>query len=94
MNSQGCIQLIIGPMFSGKSTELQRRIRRHAISKRSCIAVKHYQDTRCAADEVATHDKQLLKATAAASLKEVMPLLMKHEVIGIDEGQFFSDACF
>jgi len=92
MNSiGGHIELILGPMFSGKSTELQRRIKRHSIAKHDCIVVKYFKDTRYAVEEMATHDKQLLKATAASSLEPIMEELLKHEIIGIDEGQFFPD---
>ncbi len=90
----GHIELIMGPMFSGKSTELQRRIKRHIIAKRDCIVVKYHKDTRYSMDEMATHDKQCLKATAAAALEDVYESLLTHDVIGIDEGQFFPDVNF
>ena len=43
---KGMLELIIGPMFAGKSTELLRRVKRHAISGKSCLYVKYAADTR------------------------------------------------
>ncbi len=90
-SAEGHIELIIGPMFSGKSTELQRRIKRHSIAKRDCIVVKYYKDTRYSVDEMATHDRSTIKATAASKLEDIYEGLLTHEIIGIDEGQFFPD---
>jgi thymidine kinase len=87
----GRIELILGPMFSGKSTELQRRIRRFTIAKKSCTVVKYRFDTRYAEDEMATHDKHLIKALPAIRLQDIYTQLTDYEVIGIDEGQFFPD---
>ena len=50
------IELIIGPMFAGKSTELLRRVQRHAISGKSCLYVKYAADTRYDNDCISTHD--------------------------------------
>lgn len=88
---KGCIELIVGPMFSGKSTELQRRIKRHTIAKRDCLVVKYIRDTRYSVDKMATHDQQFLKALAAPKLEPIFKSLLEHDVIGIDEGQFFPD---
>ena len=87
----GHIELIIGPMFSGKSTELQRRIRRHLIAKHDCVVVKHSRDTRYSVDSMATHDKQLISAISTTSLDDIYEELSKHDIIGIDEGQFFPE---
>ena len=55
---RGRIEVILGPMFSGKSTELMRRIQRHQIANKKCIVVKHTLDHRyCAPNYLATHDK-------------------------------------
>ena len=53
---KGMLELIIGPMFAGKSTELLRRVKRHAISGKHCLYVKYSADTRYDADCIATHD--------------------------------------
>ena len=54
---KGMIELIIGPMFAGKSTELLRRVSRHAISGKSCLYVKYAADTRYDEACIATHDQ-------------------------------------
>lgn len=53
---KGMLELIIGPMFAGKSTELLRRVKRHAISGKSCLYVKYAADTRYDVTCIATHD--------------------------------------
>jgi thymidine kinase len=55
----GKIEVIFGPMFSGKSTELLRRIRRHAAASRKCVVIKYKSDTRYSDDSMATHDRYL-----------------------------------
>ena len=53
----GEIQLILGPMFSGKTTELLRRIRRFQVAKRECVVLKYAKDTRYNVKEASTHDR-------------------------------------
>ena len=53
---KGMLELIIGPMFAGKSTELLRRVKRHAISGKNCLYVKYAADTRYDTSCIATHD--------------------------------------
>jgi hypothetical protein len=53
----GRCDLILGPMFSGKSTEMLRRIRRYTIAQKNCLVIKYARDTRYSADKLATHDK-------------------------------------
>ena len=59
MNHAGTIQLIFGPMFSGKSTELLRRIRRYTVGQRSCLVIKYLADTRYDEEQVSTHDRSV-----------------------------------
>lgn len=54
---KGSIEMIIGPMFAGKSTELLRRVRRLEIAGKKCLYVKYAADTRYDADCITTHDK-------------------------------------
>ncbi|OMJ65458.1 hypothetical protein SteCoe_38173 [Stentor coeruleus] len=91
--SKGEIQVIFGPMFSGKSTELLRRIRRYKIRNDSCLLLKT-KDTRYVNDDdkVVTHDEyNFLDAHSCDFLYEKLDLAMNYDVIGIDEGQFFTD---
>lgn len=55
---EGRIDLIIGPMFSGKSSELQRIVRRYQIANKRCLVVNYFADDRYSADAMtATHDR-------------------------------------
>ncbi|XP_071797765.1 thymidine kinase, cytosolic-like [Asterias amurensis] len=87
----GQIQVIFGPMFSGKTTELIRRIKRYEIANYSCLLIKYAKDDRYDKDGVATHDRQVTKAVATEMLYSLADMTEKHDVIGIDEGQFFPD---
>ncbi|XP_074545235.1 thymidine kinase, cytosolic [Halichoeres trimaculatus] len=89
--ARGQIQVIFGPMFSGKSTELMRRVRRFQIAQYNCLVVKYAKDTRYSDTGMATHDKNTMAAVPANRLEDVRPLALKACVIGIDEGQFFPD---
>ncbi|CAL1601914.1 unnamed protein product [Knipowitschia caucasica] len=89
--ARGQIQVIFGPMFSGKSTELMRRVRRFQVAQYNCLVVKYAKDTRYSDIGMATHDKNTMEAVPANCLEDVRPLALKACVIGIDEGQFFSD---
>lgn len=53
----GRCDLILGPMFSGKSTEMLRRIRRYTIAQKHCLVIKYARDTRYSVDKLATHDR-------------------------------------
>jgi len=89
--SRGQIQLILGPMFSGKSTELIRRLKRYQVAQYSCLIVKYAKDTRYDDTGIATHDRQTLKAVSATVLAQLTDKAANYDVIGIDEGQFFPD---
>ena len=89
--SKGQIQVIFGPMFSGKTTELLRRIKRYQTAKYTCAVVKYENDTRYNKDNVSTHDKQTYKAMSTMNLNQVKEKVLNYEVIGVDEGQFFPD---
>ena len=52
----GWIELVLGPMFSGKTTELLRRIRRYTVAKKRCLIVKHSKDDRYSKEKLSTHD--------------------------------------
>jgi thymidine kinase len=94
---QGSIELIIGPMFCGKSTELLRRIRKYEIVDKKCICIKYSKDNRYedvsqeSGRQIKTHDKVSYPAIVTSCLHEVMDTVMEYDVIGIDEGQFFGD---
>ncbi|XP_033976294.1 thymidine kinase, cytosolic isoform X1 [Trematomus bernacchii] len=89
--ARGQIQVIFGPMFSGKSTELMRRVRRFQIAQYNCLVIKYAKDTRYSDKGMATHDKNTMEAVPANILGDLRPQALQACVIGIDEGQFFSD---
>ncbi|OXB81084.1 UNVERIFIED_CONTAM: hypothetical protein H355_005014 [Colinus virginianus] len=88
---RGQIQVIFGPMFSGKSTELMRRVRRFQLAQYRCLLVKYAKDTRYCTAGVSTHDRNTMEAHPACVLKDVYQEALGSAVIGIDEGQFFPD---
>ncbi|KAH7832433.1 Thymidine kinase [Monocercomonoides exilis] len=87
----GSIELIIGPMFSGKTTELMRRIRRHSLGKRSCVVIKYKKDCRYSEDKLSTHDRSMCEAISCSRLQEAENFVKMADVIGVDEGQFYPD---
>jgi thymidine kinase len=89
------LEIVFGPMFSGKSTELlrriRRRIRRHGPETNSCVIVKYKLDLRYS-DDFSTHDMSTHPAISCdKNLFAIAELLSSYSVIGIDEGQFFVD---
>ena len=86
----GWIEVIVGSMFSGKSEELIRRIRRAQIAQQRVQIFKPAVDTRYADDHIVSHSELRIPSeparTAAELLAKVQP---DTEVVGIDEGQFF-----
>ncbi|KFM57705.1 Thymidine kinase, cytosolic, partial [Stegodyphus mimosarum] len=91
LRSNGHIQVIFGPMFSGKTTELIRRLKRYQIANHQCLIIKYSQDSRYSDTGIATHDRQILDAVSTTVLSDLRNAAMNYSVIGIDEGQFFPD---
>lgn len=89
--TKGSIEMIIGPMFAGKSTELLRRVRRLEIAGRKCLHIKYVADTRYDAECITTHDNNKIKAVCVKTLAEIGDKWKNYDVIGVDEGQFFTD---
>lgn len=88
----GQIQLILGPMFSGKSTELIRRLKRYEVAQYKVLIVKYAKDTRYDETRIATHDRQLMAAVSATALGHLDDAALDDaDVIGVDEAQFFPD---
>jgi thymidine kinase len=91
MAFSGSISIIFGPMFSGKTGEMFRVVRRYTVAKKKCMVVKYSKDTRYAVEEASTHDHFKMPATPAIRLADVREEALLCDVIGIDEGQFFPD---
>ena len=93
---RGGLEVIFGPMFSGKSTELQRRLRRHTVANRRVLVVKYagdnrYDDAVGSTTSAVTHDLAAMPAIPARDLMNIDNVSHNYDVIGIDEGQFFDD---
>lgn len=90
----GSIDLVIGPMFSGKTTELIRRVRRNVAASKKCLLVKYKGDNRYTDDPVlSTHDHNYMEAKAVSTLSEISNTIWHYDIIAIDEGQFFPGDC-
>ncbi|HVS16050.1 MAG TPA: thymidine kinase [Thermoanaerobaculia bacterium] len=86
----GSIEVITGGMFSGKSEELVRRLRRALIAKQRVQVFQHQADTRAASERLVTRDNRAFDAITVCSASELRErLAFGVEVIGIDEAQFF-----
>ncbi len=86
----GWIEIIAGGMFSGKSEELIRRLRREYIGRQRVQVFKPIIDDRFAADEVVSRDERRLKAIPVTSSAELLSRVeIGVQVVGIDEVQFF-----
>jgi thymidine kinase len=91
--STGTIEVVCGSMFSGKTEELIRRIKRAQIARKRVQVFKPQMDTRYSTEEVASHDGVRAQAIPAATAAEIADLLqLDVEVVAIDEIQFFDTA--
>ncbi len=89
---QGWVEVIAGPMFSGKSEELIRRVTRYGIARVPVQTFKPAIDTRYADEEVVSHSRLTTAAQPVADSDELLRSVQDRTVVvGIDEGQFFDD---
>ena len=89
----GWIEVIAGSMFSGKSEELIRRLRRAKIARQKVQVFKPDIDSRFSDDHIVSHSEMRHESTKIRNASEVLTQLEPGtEVVGIDEGQFFDDA--
>lgn len=86
----GWIEVITGCMFSGKTEELIRRLRRAKIAKQKVVIFKPNIDTRYSNNSIVSHSEQSLPSILIKDVKEILDLIEDAQVIGIDEAQFFS----
>ncbi|MFZ4784279.1 MAG: thymidine kinase [Flavobacteriales bacterium] len=88
---QGWIEVICGSMFSGKTEELIRRLRRAEFAKMKVEIFKPKIDVRYSQEDVVSHDRTAIRSTAIEHSSQLLILASDVEVIGIDEAQFFDD---
>lgn len=87
----GRIEVICGSMFSGKTEELIRRMKRAKFAKQKVEIFKPTIDTRYSEENVVSHDKNIINSTPVESSGSILLLSSDIDVVGIDEAQFFDD---
>ena len=87
----GWIEVITGCMFSGKTEELIRRLRRAQIAKQKVKVFKPRIDARYSENSIVSHSEQSLPSILIDDIIEVLKLSEDAQVIGIDEAQFFNE---
>ena len=90
-SSFGWMEVICGSMFSGKTEELIRRLKRAELAQQKVAVFKPVMDQRYAQNNVVSHDSNELKAVAVNNARELLTRAQGFEVIGLDEAQFFDD---
>lgn len=89
MRRKGRIEVVCGSMFSGKTEELIRRLKRATFAKQRVEIFKPAIDTRYSEAEVVSHDNTSIPSTPVESSASILLLSSDIDVIGIDEAQFF-----
>ncbi len=90
-SKKGAIEVICGCMFSGKTEELIRRLKRAQLAKQKIEIFKPAIDTRYDEVKVVSHDSNFIHSTPVASSSTILLLAADVDVVGIDEAQFFDD---
>lgn len=88
---RGRIEVICGSMFSGKTEELIRRLKRARIARQKVEIYKPAIDTRYSEEDVVSHDSNSIASTPVESSASILLLSEGAEVVGIDEAQFFDE---
>lgn len=86
---RGWIEVISGSMFSGKTEELIRRLKRAKIARQSVEIFKPQIDVRYSEEEVVSHDSNSIRSTPVSSSRNIPLMISEVDVVGIDEAQFF-----
>jgi thymidine kinase len=86
---RGWIEVICGSMFSGKTEELIRRLRRARIASLNVGIFKPQTDTRFHAENIVSHDENSIQSIPVSSAKAILEQVSEVDVVGIDEAQFF-----
>ncbi|MBE0640699.1 MAG: thymidine kinase, partial [Bacteroidales bacterium] len=90
-DKSGSIEVICGSMFSGKTEELIRRLKRASIARQKVEIFKPSTDKRYAEDKVVSHDANAIHSTAVENASQILLLIGEVDVVGIDEAQFFDE---
>jgi thymidine kinase len=89
-NGTGWIEVVTGCMYSGKTEELIRRLRRAQIAKQNVLIFKPKIDKRYSKNSIVSHNTQSLPSIVVSKPSEIFEKSLFSQVIGIDEAQFFS----
>jgi len=87
----GTIEVICGSMFSGKTEELIRRVKRAQIANQNVEIFKPEMDKRYDDHDVVSHNQNIIPSVPVESASQIMLLASDNEVVGIDEAQFFDE---
>jgi thymidine kinase len=87
----GLIEVITGSMFSGKTEELIRRLKRAKIARQKVEIFKPIVDNRYSETKVVSHDENAIPSTPVSDSLKILELTSDVQVVGIDEAQFFDD---
>lgn len=85
----GWIEVITGSMFSGKTEELIRRLKRAKIARQTVEIFKPLIDDRYSETDVISHDENAIPSTPVSNSANILQLALKVDVVGVDEAQFF-----
>ncbi len=91
LNRRGRIEVVCGSMFSGKTEELIRRLKRATFAKQKVEIFKPAIDTRYSDEDVVSHDRNSIPSTPINTAAQILLLATDIDVIGIDEAQFLDD---
>ncbi len=90
-HASGSIEVICGCMFSGKTEELIRRLRRASIAKQKVEIFKPAVDTRYDEEDVVSHNRTAIRSTPVQFASDILLLAGDSDVVGVDEAQFFDE---
>jgi thymidine kinase len=92
VKNQGWIEVICGSMFSGKTEELIRRLRRAEFAKQKILLIKPKVDDRYHKENVVSHQGNSFDAVCVNTACEILEIWTNEKIVAIDEAQFFDDA--
>ena len=90
-NRRGWIEVVCGSMFSGKTEELIRRMKRAEFAKQKVEIFKPELDTRYDGEAVVSHNENTIRSTPIPSSEDILKRAEDVDVVGIDEAQFFDE---
>lgn len=91
-NKKGYLKLIIGPMYSGKTTTLLQIYKKYKLTNKKICVINYVEDIRYDINKMSTHDKEMINCYNLLNLNELEnKIIEENEIFLINEGQFFND---